>query len=586
MSKSDVLFGNLDGSNLVLLNTIYDRPTKFNDYTDCMNLIVKDVATGEKHLLKYKNPRMRMYVTKPEYRDYDYIQICKELDKCDIRVVKCRDILDEIAKEAGERYQSFLSRCRKQRMFTTAKNVHKYPYVFGTDYDLEDYYRIEWLLTYGKNESDIKLTKMYLDIETDGIDITGVPTKGECPINACSITDPESKTVFVFLLRTKGNDLIPEFELDLASVIQECHDTFDKDFGVFNYTFFMFDDNKEIDLIRSIFKLINTLKRDFVLTWGDYDMEYFIDRIVELGYSPLDIIPHKDFDNPKVQFIKDKKHFDIKNKNNKLYISSYSVFINQMALYAKTRKGQSELKSFKLDYIANNEIGTGKIVYVDEANIKTLPYKNFRKFVIYNIKDTLLQYGIEERTSDVTDLFEAAYENCTKYSSVFSQTVFLKNRGYVEFYEQGFIIGNNKNSKYEEYSQAHYDKYENEDENEEEEDSYEGALVGNPLNIANIGMNLYGYRSQLIHNDVIDFDFSSMYPNAISSHNIGVISLIGKVIIKDFAYLNPDKTNLKYDQGREFIDEYTCADRTKLCSRYFNLPTCETLIKNFRKRVS
>lgn len=583
MSKKDILFGDIDGSNLILLNTIYDRPSNTNNYVDCMNLIVKDAFTGEKHLLKYKNPKMRMYITKPEYRDYNYPQICKELSKCDIKVVECKRILDEIANVGGENCRGFLSECRKERMFNAVKNLHKYPYVFGTDYDLEDYYRIEWLLTYGRNEEDAKLTTMFMDIETDGIDIAGVPTNGECPVNACSVTDSESKTVFVFLLRSKGNNTIPEVEKDIDTVIKDCHETFDKDFGVFDYKLYFFDDDKEIDLIRSIFKLINTLKRDFVLTWGNYDMEYLIARVAELGYNPVDVIAHKDFDDPQVRYARDRKHFDIKSKKNILSVSSYSVYIDQMSLYAKTRKGQSELKSFKLDYIANSEIGTGKVVYVDEANIKTLPYKNFRKFILYNIKDTLLQYGIEKRTSDVTDLFEAAYENCTKYSSVFSQTIFLKNRGYIEFYEQGYIIGNNANIKYGEFNPTFSDSKDDDDENVEE-DSYEGALVGNPLLIENIGVNLYGYRSQFVHDDVIDFDFSSMYPNIISTHNIGVNSLIGKVFVDGFEHLNPDKKNTKYDQGREFIDEYTCADRTKLCSRYFNLPTCEELIKKFNGR--
>ena len=39
--------------------------------------------------------------------------------------------------------------------------------------------------------------------------------------------------------------------------------------------------------------------------------------------------------------------------------------------------------------------------FVDEANIKTLPYVDYEKFVMYNIKDVLLQFGIENKCKDL-----------------------------------------------------------------------------------------------------------------------------------------------------------------------------------------
>lgn len=579
MHMNNGLFGNIDSSHLLLMNTMYHRPTKYNNYTDKMDLIFKDTLTDEKVLVSIPEPKMKMYVVKEELRDYDYYPFYKKLSECDVKLIKIKNLINEICEIGGDRYKQYKSSCIKKGMYRSIKNVHKCPYVLGTDYDPEDYYRIEWLLNYHKPGIKMDITRQYLDIEVDSIKIAGVPENGDCPVNACSITDPTSKTVFVFLLRNKENPQIEEFENNLDDFRKKCHEAFDESFGEFDYQFFMYDEEDEIKLIKDIFRLINTLKRDFLLIWNlPFDIPYLMDRIKILGYDPMDIIPHKDFDEPILTFIKDNKHFDIKQKKNIFNVSSYTVYIDQMDLYAKIRKSESELKSLKLNSIAQKELGDSKIDYSDEANIKTLPYKNYPLFVLYNIKDTLIQYGIDIKTSDLDDLFETAYENCTKYSSVFSQTVFLKNRAYYDFYHQGFIIGNNRN--------VSYDYRPNDEDEDDGETLYEGALVGNPLLNGPNGMKLFGKRSKYIFNDVIDFDFSSMYPNIIISNNIGMTSLIGKVVIDGFAHLNQDVENKKFDQGRDFIEDYLTCDRTKLCNKYFNLPTCEELINELKERDS
>ena len=116
-----------------------------------------------------------------------------------------------------------------------------------------------------------------------------------------------------------------------------------------------------------------------------------------------------------------------------------------MILYAATRKGQSELRSNALTYIGKVELNDEKLDYSDEANIKTLPYVNYKKFYKYNVKDVLLQLGIERKVDDVDNLYLRAYSNCTDFDKVFKQTVMLKSRAYYEYLLQGIILGNNVN---------------------------------------------------------------------------------------------------------------------------------------------
>ena len=119
-----------------------------------------------------------------------------------------------------------------------------------------------------------------------------------------------------------------------------------------------------------------------------------------------------------------------------------------MSQYIKIRKARAELKTVRLNAIAKSELNDEKLDYSDEANIKTLPYENYRMFVLYNIKDTLLQYGIERKTHDIDNVFQRSLVNATQYESAFSQTILLKNRAYLSYYKQGFIIGNNQNIDY------------------------------------------------------------------------------------------------------------------------------------------
>ena len=70
---------------------------------------------------------------------------------------------------------------------------------------------------------------------------------------------------------------------------------------------------------------------------------------------------------------------------------------------------------------------------------------NYRKYFIYNIKDVLLQYGIEECTEDCDTLYNSTYSNITPYENNFKQTVTLRNVQYRIYDDLGLIPGANIN---------------------------------------------------------------------------------------------------------------------------------------------
>lgn len=562
--------------NLMLINMIYNRGNKATNYEDSMDIIYKDTTTGEKYLEHITNPPMEIYFTKPEYRNYDYGKFVLPINQVEPFITTQKDVLRDIAMQAGGAYMEFFNDCWRTRNRRRMLNLHKYRYVMASDYDMESYYRIQWGLEYD-NDSNKEITKLYSDIEVDGIDVPGFATGGVAPINAIALVDETSRTCYSFLLRNEKNPQIEELENNIEGLKEECKELFEEFYGEWEYKFIFYDERDELKMIKDYFRVIHTLKRDFLMFWNmNYDANYFIDRIKELGENPADIMCHPDFKVKNCYYYADKKNFSAKTKKDWFTVSDYTVWVDQMLLYAQVRKGQSELGSVKLNIIGKSEIGEAKIDYSEEANIKTLPYVDYKKFVIYNLKDSLLQFGIERKTSDLDNLYIRSLKNYVPYKKVFSQTALLRNRAYVDYLGQGYIVGNNLNIDYERDWDA---------EEEEEEDKFAGALVGDPvLNTAKNGMKIMGKKTPFVRKYVVDFDYSSLYPSIKITHNIGPHTLVGKIILKEKVYdryTNFEMKENKYDAGKDFVENMLCNNPIMTGVRWFNLPNTMEVMEKF-----
>lgn len=566
------ILDHLDSENIMLVNLIYHSPKKDYDYKDYLDIIYKDLRTGEKKLHTIEEPEIEIYFAKEEARDYDYNKSFIEFKDVEMHRCKYKDLPFYIAKVAGQEYVNYIKNAIQTNNSSKIKNIHKYKYVFGSDYDIENWYKIQWFLN-NHNDKEKPLTKMFLDIEVDSIDIEGFPSDGDCPINAVTIVDEESMTSFTFLLRNERNTQIKQFENNVDEVVQEMNDMFEESYGKIEYRFYMYDDER--DMLVDVFKLINTLKRDFLLVWNmSFDIPYIIARLKRLGLDPVKVMCHKDFKIKELYYKKDHKNFQVQNKSDYFVISSYTVYLDQMIVYAALRKGQGELRSFSLNSVAKEEIGDEKLDYSEDANIKTLPYVDYKKFVIYNIKDVLLQLGIERKTKDIENVYLRAYTNATTYEKVFKQTVFLKNRAYIEYYKQGLIIGNNVNIDY---------GMDSEKEEEDDDEKFDGALVAEPTLNDYTGIELFG-PSMYIFDNVVDMDFSSMYPNTIISFNVAPNTMIGKLIIGEEDIQNvyktaADKNGKKEDLGKDFVDNLLTGNVLNMGTKWFNLPSTLELSK-------
>ena len=56
--------------------------------------------------------------------------------------------------------------------------------------------------------------------------------------------------------------------------------------------------------------------------------------------------------------------------------------------------------------------------------------------------------------------------------------------------------------------------------------------------------------------------------------------LVGKVVLKDkWAHLNGGPTNERYDAAKEFFEDITTKNYSKMGNRWFNLPETSDIIK-------
>lgn len=591
--------------NCMLCDMQYVKQNRQAGTPDYLYMIWRDLTTQDKFMAAVPEPKIDIYFEKPEFRTHSYNRNYARLEEVTKKTVKFKDIVRAIAEDGGPSAQRYLMNAYETRNYQSIQNMFLYPYVYGADYDVTSWYRIQWLR---KLDNDIpkKLHKGFMDIEVDGIEVGGMPNPSDCPVNAVTLIDEWNKDVYTFLLIDRPcNSHIPGHKelYEKASVDQhymmenpdklnkKLHDLFDASYGELQYRLYFYTDEKK--LLTHLFQLINDLKMDFIGIWNiSFDIPYLIARMEALGMNPTEVMSHPDFPVKKCYFKADHVNFDIKNKSDSFILTSYTVFYDQMELYASIRKGAAELRSYKLNYIAQKELRDRKLDYSEDGDIKTLPYTNWETFVIYNIKDVLLQMGIERRTSDFDTLYVSSYKNATPYDKVFKQTVKLRNVQYISFLNQGLVPGANINI----YNKEEVKYADSEDEDDDDDEDFEGALVADPIYNSNIGVKLYGRPTNNVFNNAIDFDMTAFYPSSIFAMNIDPSTLIFKAIM-DADQFNCLGGKMKLrgitkaffnhgdDAAKECLDNFQTGNYVSTAWKWLNLPDIGKIYNIIKERL-
>lgn len=314
--------------DIMLINIIYNQPSAQTNWVDTIDVIYKDLTTGKKHLETIINPTMDVYFTKPEYQNYDYPKYTLPIEQLEVKNISCKNAPRDIAKIAGGKFLQYYEACRQCKNRKAMKNLHKYKYVMASDYDPESYYRIQFSCHY-LNDKRKPIDKLYSDIEVDGINFPGMVTGGVAPINAITLIDEKTRISYTFALRNEKNPQIEELENNLDDFVKECHNMFDESYGKFDYKIMFYDEKDELKMLKDYFNLIHALRREYICFWNmNFDANYLMDRISELGENPADIMCHPDFPIKRCYYYEDRKNFAVKLKKDWFTISDYTVYID------------------------------------------------------------------------------------------------------------------------------------------------------------------------------------------------------------------------------------------------------------------
>jgi DNA polymerase elongation subunit (family B) len=166
--------------------------------------------------------------------------------------------------------------------------------------------------------------------------------------------------------------------------------------------------------------------------------------------------------------------------------------LDYIELYKWYAPGGKSQESYRLDNIAQVELGEGKIAYDEYDNLHALYRLNYQKFVEYNIKDVELIVRLEEKLKLLELGVTLAYDTKSNYEDIFAQTRMWDAMTYSYLREKNIIVPPR--------------------EVKEKDGMFEGAYVKTP--------------KTGLHDWVASFDLNSLYPHLMMQYNISPETLI------------------------------------------------------------
>jgi DNA polymerase elongation subunit (family B) len=166
--------------------------------------------------------------------------------------------------------------------------------------------------------------------------------------------------------------------------------------------------------------------------------------------------------------------------------------LDYIELYKWYAPGGKSQESYRLDNIAQVELGEGKISYDEYENLHQLYKQNYQKFIEYNIKDVKLILKLEDKLKLIELALTLAYDTKCNYEDVFAQTRMWDSMTYSYLLNKGIIVPPR--------------------EVQDKDAAFEGAYVKD----VQVGK----------HDWVASFDLNSLYPHLMMQYNISPETLI------------------------------------------------------------
>jgi DNA polymerase elongation subunit (family B) len=272
----------------------------------------------------------------------------------------------------------------------------------------------------------------------------------------------------------------------------------------------------EKELLSGFLDLWIELDPTIITGWNSafFDMPYLYNRIrlvcgeeIALYLSPIRKVTYNEYNTDDPITIGGLNHLD--------YMLLFKKFITKQE------------PSYRLGEIGNKYVKLDKIEY--QGSLDRLFEEDVNKFIDYNIRDVEIIVELEQVMKFIELTVTIGHLCHTTYESIYYSTV-LNDGAILTYLKRKGIVSPNKPTTYNpslrdiSVKKAEYEyKAGRIDKEEYEEIKLLAEYAGGYLKDPNPG--LYEW--------VIDLDFTSLYPSIIRSLNIGIETLVGRIVNRD-----------------------------------------------------
>jgi len=243
----------------------------------------------------------------------------------------------------------------------------------------------------------------------------------------------------------------------------------------------------EYHLLKFFLKLWQEKCPDVLTGWNTkfFDVPYLVNRMRKvLGEDEAKKLSPWNIISERQAFVMNRKMtvYELVGVGDLDYLELYKWY---------SPNGKSQ-ESYRLDAIAQFELGEGKISYEEYENLHQLYRLNYQLFIEYNIKDADLILKLEDKLKLLELALTLAYDTKTNYDDVFAQTRMWDALTYNHLMNKNIVVPPRVIK--------------------EKSEAFEGAYVKDPQ----VGL----------HEWVASFDLNSLYPHLMMQYNISPETLI------------------------------------------------------------
>ena len=442
-------------------------------------------GTVKKSCSIQRDPKVVYHMTAPEH------QAAQQHPELSVPIAKCEeyespvDMLDlHVAKLTGQ--MALYNETRGPGANRRRRVMHGDRYLHGTDVNITDHYMdkyIEYFARQGTLNTTAPLDMAFADIEVDIIDHRGFPDEYDAPVPISLINyfHARTKTLrqFVLLNTVRENPAIFEFaqneeyykamvycEVNRAPLVKAKLVTEDDPWervgellglgdGEANpdavklvrcedvhFEFF----ETELDLILAFMHRVNEVDRPDVLAYWNmsFDINTQLGRLRRLGQDAEEVFTPQDMKAwAMAKYEKDNFNTEPTERNDVFTCTSYTVYLDQMLLYAQLRKQSGKKESYSLDSVLADELKEHKHRY--EGSIKDFSYRDFPNFMVYGALDVVPMATLESKTEDIALAYQLSMTTRTRFHKIMKKTICLRNLAAVFYRERGLVLSNNRN---------------------------------------------------------------------------------------------------------------------------------------------